>query len=928
MTGTEMFDAIAYIDEDLIDRCLAVKAVKAADKAVTADKGAAVRRRRWAPYAALAAVLVLAIALAAALRLGRRSPVPDEIPGTHTETEAPTPSPTFVLETPSPENAKFIGAWAGTDMSLCLKENGSYDIYTKGEDGKYVYASSGYYYIGGETLALYDPDRNEYKESAVAFGEDEDHLILTDADGTTRYERVDLNALWEPDQPEGYVKSPELAVMALDSLEYGRDYISLYDKFGKDISCDDVQIEDGTGLGMIVADGKTYYLGLDFLAKAMVNNTLTLSAQTGEYGSARDAFVFWWKLYVNRFNYLLPETPLYVNEYYNVYNTGIKGVEETPINPYRNQAQALIDWTSEKEDNSITIGSSSLETCLRYPGFNLNYDYTSVVKELNYLTNGLELASRTGDGEVIWNPTVVESHELKPNGDGTCTITLRIREGLRFSDAREVGVMDYLAMPVVCMTPVYEEAVGTETETYHPNPSRTLAGPGFIAADDPFRLYDGNSGDGVLHCFRIVDNRTFSMILPAELAEYYYFPAYFTMFTAQPAEAWLCGAELKDDGEGVYLTPDFYEMDGAGFKHARELLELCTDNSAEAFGKHPWSGPYYPVGVLPESYGDIGGYVLKRNPHYAGAYNGSIPSIETVNYTRATPTMQTMDLIEGRIDLLTGICGQSETDEVLRIVEGSGGAFACTHYSRAGYGKYSFRADLGPAQFGSVRRALAYCMDRVEFASDFTGGYGSVISAPYSRDHFAYKDAVGTSSMWKQNEYEPSLEKAIAELETDGWVWGENGESYTEGVRYKRIPLELVRERDREYAALDGSIKGYEKDGYFYMPLVLNMFMTPESYGPEIELGFFAEDSLAREAGIRMMNTLGDFTGMLDELYERPQYGHYDGKPTYNLFRFASSFTSHVYDRSGIHTIDPALYDSKSEFYLKDYYDIYMLDQP
>ena len=71
MTGTEMFDAIAYIDEDLIDRCLAVKAVKAADKAVTADEGAAVRRRRWAPYAALAAVLVLAIALAAALRLGR-----------------------------------------------------------------------------------------------------------------------------------------------------------------------------------------------------------------------------------------------------------------------------------------------------------------------------------------------------------------------------------------------------------------------------------------------------------------------------------------------------------------------------------------------------------------------------------------------------------------------------------------------------------------------------------------------------------------------------------------------------------------------------------------------------------------------------------------------------------------------------------------
>lgn len=56
---------------------------------------------------------------------------------------------------------------------------------------------------------------------------------------------------------------------------------------------------------------------------------------TDEYPTSDDVYAAWWRLYMQRWNYLLPEVPLYGNEYYDLYNTKIKGVEgaspPTPI---------------------------------------------------------------------------------------------------------------------------------------------------------------------------------------------------------------------------------------------------------------------------------------------------------------------------------------------------------------------------------------------------------------------------------------------------------------------------------------------------------------------------------------------------------------------------------------------------------------------
>ena len=85
------------------------------------------------------------------------------------------------------------------------------------------------------------------------------------------------------------------------------------------------------------------------------------------------------------------------------------------------------------------------------------------------------------------------------------------------------------------------------------------------------------------------------------------------------------------------------------------------------------------------------------------------------------------------------------------------------------------------------------------------------------------------------------------------------------------------------------------------------------------------ENANIAAAGMVVYNTLGDFAPMLDELYQDAVYGYYAGSPMYCAFNFATGFNSAAYDYSWNMTIDPALYDDYSSYYIKDYADIMWL---
>ena len=254
---------------------------------------------------------------------------------------------------------------------------------------------------------------------------------------------------------EDVVNSPEFETMTLGNFEYGKDYTSLYEKYGKNITLDDVT-EDDEGFAYITVDGEEHMLGLDFLTMAMVYNT----TPTAKYPTEDDAYAAWWRMYITRWNYLLPEVPLYSNEYYDLYNAQIKGVEEHPTNPFWSVASALIDWTSEKPTDDIIMGSSTeLSGQFRYATFGKSSPGSSD-NDVEGLTTGLETVATTKEGGFEWNDTVVESHEETENEDGSITYTIKIKNDLQFSDGSPVTAKDYLAFSMAFASPVATEASG------------------------------------------------------------------------------------------------------------------------------------------------------------------------------------------------------------------------------------------------------------------------------------------------------------------------------------------------------------------------------------------------------------------------------------------------------------------------------------
>ena len=707
------------------------------------------------------------------------------------------------------------------------------------------------------------------------------------------------------------VESPEFQVMTLGNFKYGEDYTSLYEKYGKDITIADVEEDEETGFAYITVDGEKYELGLDFLTMAMVYNT----TPAGDYETEDDVYAAWWRLYITRWNYLLPEVPLYSNEYYDLYNAHIKGVAEYPTNPFWSPASALIDWSSEKADNSFILGNTTeLSGQFRYATFGKTNPAASD-NDVEGLTSGLETVATTKEGGFEWNETVVDSHEETINEDGSLTYTIKIKDDLKFSDGSPVTAKDYLAFTMAMYSPVGAEAQGSEKSL-----------PTMVGWKGAYQKYtgpDSEEGTKFLAGLHLIDDYTFSVSILPDYANYFYKIIY-GGFSASYAAAFLGeGVEIKDDGEGCYLSDEFYAKDADGkYIQAAKIKKLCTDTSEENYAAYPWSGPY----VVKSFDNSDSTATLVKNEYYKGNYEGATPKIGTIIYKKIISATQMISFTSGELDVIAGITGGAETDEALKTADESEGKYVYTHYSRAGYGKLGFRADYGPAQFASVRQAIALCMDRAQFAKDFTGGYGGVVDGPYYTGSWMYKAAVDQGMLL--DSYATSADAAIEVLEADGWIYNADGTPYAgEGVRYKAIPADKINENDKNYKAVDGTYKTEEVNGVYLMPLVINWYGTADNpFTDLLQTGLKANENVAK-AGMVVYNTIGDFGPMLDELYQAAVYGFYAGTPMYCAFNFATGFSSAAYDYAFNMTIDPAMYDDYSQYYIKDYADILWLNK-
>ena len=676
------------------------------------------------------------------------------------------------------------------------------------------------------------------------------------------------------------------------------DFTSLYDAVGKNLTLDSVY-EDEEGRAYAEVDGITYELGMDFLSMAMVYNTLP----TQNFPTPTDAYNEWWRLYIQRWNLLVPEVPLYSNQYYDIYNAKI---DKLTTSPYWSVANAVVGAKVVSGENSVILGSATeLTGSFRDASFGKSSP-ASADLDIQTLTSGYSTIVTDKEGNLVpASSEILASYTQTDGDDGSKTFTMQIADGLTFSNGAPITAVNYIAPLLVGSSKVMRQAGGADAVG--------LTIDGYEAFHD----YDGEGEPIPFKGVRLIDKNTFSVTVKKEYASYYYALRY-GAFTPMPTKLYLGDYTMKDDGWGAYIEKGFYRKNDDGrYAMSENINRNLSQVSAEEF---PYSGPYFV-----ERYDKASRIAfLRRNPYYIGDHRGKA-TIERISYVKIVPETQLDQLKKGQVDVLASVTGGAETKSALSVVDNK--HFKETHYDRAGYGKLAFRCDFSPTQFAEVRRAVMYTIDRNEFAQVFTGGYGSVVDAPYyigSATYLAVKDKL------KLNKYHYSIEDAKAQLVKGGWVYNADASAYDEskgGVRYKKLIGYEKSYQNLAYASVDNKYRTVKVDGEYYMPLVINWMGTqPNPVTDQLITAWQNAPNAGVKIGAYITYSSGDMASALyGEYYQMPAYGF--KKARYGAVNFATGFTSAVYDHAFYWTINPTMYPNYSSNFLMDEADFFVNSQ-
>lgn len=539
----------------------------------------------------------------------------------------------------------------------------------------------------------------------------------------------------------------------------------------------------------------------------------------------------------------------------------------------------MVACGEKKADGQVVIGTSTEASGdWAYSAFVRNPNATD--KAVMTLTDDMTTVDSDQHGDYGINKTVVKSYERIEEENGNVTFKFVINDGLKFNNGEAVTAQNFVAWTMFVTSPAGKE-MGVVSATYNML-------PGGLA----YR----NGETNVLSAVRLYDEKTFSITIAktGEDGETSYLPYYYDITYAAMQAVNLTywfgeGWSVKDDGEGVY----FVNADGKEFT-AETVGETVTAGRF-ATGNRVTAGPYNLVS-FDQSSREI---VLEVNENYNGNFEGQKPGIQKLVIVK-TSEDTVMDMITtGQIQIYSQIADGSEVNAVMDLIEAGTINSSTSQYDRAGYGYFGFACDLGPTQFTEFRQAVAYLLDRVEFAQTFCKGWGSVVHGPYCT---AFTMTAKTDIEKKINHYDYNPEKAVELLKQAGFVYNADGSDYVDGsgeVRYAKVTEEQAKYYD--------SFNKVLADGTILMPATVNWASSEGNAVSALLSTMLANSEATKAAGVSIVKTEMTFPELLNYMYRQDSYGlggDYS-MPTYNMFNLATGYNGGVYDESYNWTTDP-----------------------
>jgi len=533
----------------------------------------------------------------------------------------------------------------------------------------------------------------------------------------------------------------------------------------------------------------------------------------------------------------------------------------------------------KKADGQVVIGTSTEASGdWAYSAFVRNPNATD--KAVMTLTDDMTTVDSDQHGDYGINKTVVKSYERIEEENGNVTFKFVINDGLKFNNGEAVTAQNFVAWTMFLVSPAGKE-MGVVSATYNML-------PGGLA----YR----NGETNVLSAVRLYDEKTFSITIAktGEDGETSYLPYYYDITYAAMQAVNLTywfgeGWSVKDDGEGVY----FVNADGKEF--TAETVGETVEAARFATGNRVTAGPYNLVS-FDQSSREI---VLEVNENYNGNFEGQKPGIQKLVIVK-TSEDTVMDMITtGQIQIYSQIADGSEVNAVMDLIEAGTIDSSTSQYDRAGYGYFGFACDLGPTQFTEFRQAIAYLLDRVEFAQTFCKGWGSVVHGPYCT---AFTMTAKTDIEKKINHYDYNPEKAVELLKQAGFVYNADGSDYVDGsgeVRYAKV----TEEQAKYYESFNKVLA----DGTILMPATVNWASSEGNAVSALLSTMLANSDATKAAGVSIVKTEMTFPSLLSYMYRQETNGAVGDftVPTYNMFNLATGYNGGVYDESYNWTTDP-----------------------
>lgn len=533
----------------------------------------------------------------------------------------------------------------------------------------------------------------------------------------------------------------------------------------------------------------------------------------------------------------------------------------------------------KKADDQVVIGTSTEASGdWAYSAFVRNPNATD--KAVMTLTDDMTTVDSDQHGDYGINKTVVKSYERIEEENGNVTYKFVINDGLKFNNGEAVTAQNFVAWTMFVTSPAGKE-MGVVSATYNML-------PGGLA----YR----NGETNVLSAVHLYDEKTFSITIAktGEDGETSYLPYYYDITYAAMQAVNLTywfgeGWSVKDDGEGVY----FVNADGKEF--TAETVGETVEAARFATGNRVTAGPYNLVS-FDQSSREI---VLEVNENYNGNFEGQKPGIQKLVIVK-TSEDTVMDMITtGQIQIYSQIADGSEVNAVMDLIEAGTINSSTSQYDRAGYGYFGFACDLGPTQFTEFRQAIAYLLDRVEFAQTFCKGWGSVVHGPYCT---AFTMTAKTDIEKKINHYDYNPEKAVELLKQAGFVYNADGSDYVDGsgeVRYAKV----TEEQAKYYESFNKVLA----DGTILMPATVNWASSEGNAVSALLSTMLANSDATKAAGVSIVKTEMTFSSLLSYMYRQETNGAVGDftVPTYNMFNLATGYNGGVYDESYNWTTDP-----------------------